>query len=80
MNINTMKKQLRIITTARILFDEWSKQHYHAPNIPHWINSRHIKRRKKYINAEGYVVIYIDSDWCIHCFNNGRRMMSVLPF
>ena len=75
-----MEKQLRLISRSRLAVDQWSREHYTLPVIPKWTFSRHIRRRSKYRYADGMKVIDIDTDWCVHCLPNGRRILSILPF
>ena len=75
-----MKKQLRLITRSQVAVEQWGKEHYTVPEIPKWVFSRHIRRRSKYLYADGTKVIDINQDWCVHCLPNGRRFLSILPF
>lgn len=75
-----MNKHLRLIRKPRVHIDEWSKENFPLPRIPPQINSRHFRRRAKYFNKDGTVIVEVNFEWFIHCLRDGTKILYTLPF
>jgi hypothetical protein len=75
-----MKKQLKSITGLRLTIDDWSKQNYPLPEIPAYVQSRHLRRRAKYKYKDGTAIIDLKNGWYALSYRNGILMLCVLPF
>lgn len=75
-----MKKQLRIITGSKIVVCKWSKENYSPPKQFKAILGRHLKRNTIYHFTGKAYIIDVKNGWYLHCYANGRKLLSVLPF
>jgi len=75
-----MRRKLRLLGRSGLTIDGWSRDNYPLPAIPEYVYGRHLRRRAKYHYKDRTAIVDIGTGWYVHCYQNGIKMLSALPF